>query len=177
MLEAADYRALMLEAKVVHLKFRKRLHRQDKPIDAVYFPISCMVSLLVTNADQPKMEMATVGREGVVGASEVIQTQGAMGMNLIQIPGKAVKIGAEAFRKIMTSRPLVLAIIRKRSFLNGSRIGLIQNASKLETQVSKITVGDRIRLKFLYDRLEVGQGPHPRQGRHIGGTAVPAKRR
>lgn len=116
MLEAADYRALMLEAKVVHLKFRRRLHRQDKPIDAVYFPLSCMVSLLVTNADQPRMEMATVGREGVVGASEVIQMQGAMGMNLIQIPGKAVQIGAEAFRKMITRRPLVMKVVHQHLY-------------------------------------------------------------
>jgi len=30
------------------------------------------------------VEVATVGREGVVGASELIQGQGAMGLNLVQ---------------------------------------------------------------------------------------------
>ena len=48
-LEQADYDALMLEAEVVPLKFRKRLHLQDERVDAVYFPLTCMVSLLVTN--------------------------------------------------------------------------------------------------------------------------------
>jgi len=88
-LEPEDYDALMREAKIVPLKFRKRLLRQDERVDAVYFPITAMISLLVTTDGQPQMEMASIGKEGVVGASELIQTQGAMGLNLIQIPGAA----------------------------------------------------------------------------------------
>ena len=43
-LDPADYEILMREAKVVALKFRKRLYRQDDGVDFVYFPIICMVS-------------------------------------------------------------------------------------------------------------------------------------
>ena len=60
---------------------------QDERVDAVYFPLTSMISLLVSSNGKPQMEMATVGREGVVGASELIQKQGAMGLNLVQIPG------------------------------------------------------------------------------------------
>ena len=75
-LEPEDYDALMREAKIVPLKFRKRLLLQDEPVDAVYFPITAMISLLVTTDGQPQMEMATIGKEGVVGASELLQTRG-----------------------------------------------------------------------------------------------------
>jgi CRP-like cAMP-binding protein len=115
-LAPADYDAMMLGAKLVSLKLRKRLHRQDERIDAVYFPLTCMVSLLVSTNDRPQMEMATVGREGVVGASELIQNQGAMGLNLIQIPGVAVRIDADAFRKLMSSRPLAQKVIHKHLY-------------------------------------------------------------
>src|SRR5260370_31669544 len=111
-----DYDALMLVAMVVVLKFRKRLHRQDERIDAVYFPINCMISLLVSAKDKPQMEMATVGREGVVGASELLQTQGAMGLNLVQIPGASVRIDADAFQKLIDGRPLVQQVIHRHLF-------------------------------------------------------------
>ena len=62
-LESEDYAALMKEAKIVPLKFRKRMVAQDERIAAVYFPITCMFSLLVTNDGQPQMEMATIGRK------------------------------------------------------------------------------------------------------------------
>jgi CRP-like cAMP-binding protein len=106
-LDPEDYDALMREAKVVSLKFRKRLLRQDERVDAVYFPMTAMISMLVTTDGQPHMELATIGREGVVGASELLQTRGAMGLNLIQIPGTSVRIDADAFRKVISTRPLI----------------------------------------------------------------------
>lgn len=115
-LEPDDYNALMLEAKVVPLKFRKRLARQDERIDAVYFPLTAMISLLVTTDGQPQMEMATIGREGVVGASELLQGQGAMGLNLIQIPGAAVRIDADIFRKVVSRRPPVERLIHQHLY-------------------------------------------------------------
>ena len=110
-LEQEDYDALMLDAKVVSLKFRKRIARQDDRVDAVHFPLTAMVSLLVTTDGRLQMEMATIGREGVVGASELIQNQGSMGVNLIQIPGVAVRIEAAAFRRVISTRPLVERLI------------------------------------------------------------------
>jgi CRP-like cAMP-binding protein len=114
-MEPSDYDALMQQGKVVPLKFRQRLHAQDKPIEAVYFPLTCMVSLLVSSDGKPKMEMATVGREGVVGASELIQVQGGMGLNLVQIPGEALQIKAVVFRDIMR-RPTVLQVVHQHLY-------------------------------------------------------------
>jgi CRP-like cAMP-binding protein len=115
-LEQEDYDAVMLEAKVVYLKFRTRLVRQDGNIDAVYFPLSSMVSLLVTTDGRPQVEMATVGNEGVVGASELIQGQGAIGLNLVQLPGAAVRIEASAFRRLLDGRPPVQKLIHQHFY-------------------------------------------------------------
>ena len=116
MLQREDYDALMLDARVVPLKFRKRLVRQDERVNAVYFPLNAMISLLVTTDGQPQMEMATIGNEGVVGASELIQTQGAMGLSLIQIPGAAVRIDADAFLRVITQRPLIERLIHQHLY-------------------------------------------------------------
>jgi CRP-like cAMP-binding protein len=117
MLLPADYDALLQQSKIVALKFRSRLSRQDQPIDAVYFPITCMVSLLVTANDKPQMEMATVGREGVVGASELIlYPQGAMGLNLVQIPGAVLRIESNAFRKLIDGRPMIRQVIERHLY-------------------------------------------------------------
>jgi CRP-like cAMP-binding protein len=117
-LEDDDYDALMKGSKVVSLKFRRRLLRQDAAVDAVYFPITSMISLLVTTDGQPQMEMATIGKEGVVGASELFQKQGtgSMGLSLVQIGGTAVRIEADALRKVTTSRPAVKEVIDQHLF-------------------------------------------------------------
>jgi len=111
-----DYDALMQDAKVVFLKFRMRLVRQDEIIDAVYFPLSCMLSLLVTTDGSPQVEMATVGKEGVVGASELIQSRGALGLNLVQLPGAAVRVEASAFLSLIERRPMLLKVIDQHMY-------------------------------------------------------------
>jgi CRP-like cAMP-binding protein len=116
LLEPADYEALMLHAKIVPLKFRKRLIRQDERIEAVYFPLTAMVSLLVTSDGQPQMEMAMVGKEGVIGASELILNQGSICLNLIQIPGAAVRIEAEDFRETIRQHPAIERLIHQHFY-------------------------------------------------------------
>jgi len=115
-LEREDYDLLMRGAKVVSLKFRARLVRQDGNIDAVYFPLSCMVSLLVTTDGRPQVEMATIGKEGVVGASELIQSQGAIGLSSFNCLAAAVRVDAGDFRNLLDSRPAVKKLIHQHFY-------------------------------------------------------------
>jgi CRP-like cAMP-binding protein len=115
-LDKEDYDELMREAKIVTLKFGKRMLSQDARIEYVYFPITCMFSLLVTNDGEPQMEMAMIGKEGMVGASEALQMQGAIGLNLIQLPGAAVRIDANAFRKVAANRMAIQRLIHQHLY-------------------------------------------------------------
>ena len=104
-LDLEDYQAIIGKSKIVSLKLGKRLYHQDETITAVYFPITCMVSLLVsTSGKQPRLELSTVGKEGVVGAIEVLHSQGALGVCLIQISGTALRISASDFLEQMNNR-------------------------------------------------------------------------
>jgi len=106
-LNSEDYQSLMAKGKVVTLKLGKRLYNQDDPINAIYFPLTCMVCLLVSaNGKEPRLEMAIVGKEGVVGAAEVFHSQGALGIHVIQLPGTAFRVPAESFQEETRSRPL-----------------------------------------------------------------------
>jgi CRP-like cAMP-binding protein len=115
-LEMDDYQALMADAKVVSLKLKKRLYRQDDPIDAVFFPIDCMVSVLAGATEKELVETATIGREGAAGASELIQNQAAMGLHIIQLPGAAVRMEAAAFRKHLTNLPRFKSIVERHLY-------------------------------------------------------------
>jgi CRP-like cAMP-binding protein len=111
-----DYDALIPESTIVTMKFRRGVTRQDEPVDAVYFPLTCIFSLLVTANGEPQMEMATIGKEGVVGAAEVLQSKGAIGLSLIQIPGTALRIEAEAFRKLAVNHPRVQQFVHEHMY-------------------------------------------------------------
>jgi CRP-like cAMP-binding protein len=111
-----DYDALISHATAVTLKLKKRLLRQDEHNDAVYFPLTCMISLLVTARDKPQMEMATIGKEGVIGAAEALQKQGSIGMKLIQIPGVALRVDTAKLLALAASRPHLQWLIHQHTY-------------------------------------------------------------
>ena len=64
-----DYRRIAPSLKTVPMKLKNTFHRQDAPIDDVYFPGGGTLSLVKTLNDGQVAEVATVGSEGAVGAS------------------------------------------------------------------------------------------------------------
>jgi hypothetical protein len=82
-----DYKALTQHAAVIPLEYSKQLYLQDAPIDYVYFPLNCVVSMLVGVNDGAKVEMATVGNEGMVGFSTILDERRSIGDNVVQVPG------------------------------------------------------------------------------------------
>ena len=135
-LEPGDYEALMAEANIVSLKLKRRLYRQDERIDAVFFPLNCMVSLLTGPVDKDLVETATIGREGIVGASELIQNQVSMGLQLIQLPGFAVRIETAVFRNHLSARPLMKNLVERhlyalmRQILHGAACNRLHNTEE-----------------------------------------------
>jgi CRP-like cAMP-binding protein len=111
-LDSRDYDALMEHGKVFALKLNRTLFQQDQLIDAIYFPLTGMGSLIVQTDDRPQMEMATVGREGAIGA-EVCQSQRALGILLIQLDGIAVRIPTKIFLQELAERPGLQRIMNR----------------------------------------------------------------
>jgi CRP-like cAMP-binding protein len=67
--------------EVVTLDLRAHLHRENEPIEQVYFPISGVLSLVSQMEDGRAVEVATVGNEGMIGLPKVarqLQDAGAI---------------------------------------------------------------------------------------------------
>lgn len=67
--------------------------------DHVYFPHSGMLSLLIVLEDGKAIEVATVGREGVVGAMAGLGLYRSLVRVVVQLPMAVTKIPASRFRK------------------------------------------------------------------------------
>lgn len=64
-----EYQRLERLLEPVNLPARKVLYKQDEPIERVYFPSGGACSLVKVMDDGAAAEVATVGAEGVIGAS------------------------------------------------------------------------------------------------------------
>ena len=68
-LPAADYTRILPSLTVVPLKLKTVLHKPGDSIEDVYFPGGGFCSMLTVLEDGKMVEIATVGREGMVGVS------------------------------------------------------------------------------------------------------------
>lgn len=70
-----------------------------EPIRRVYFPITCLGSLVTVLEDGATVEAGTVGREGMVGVPVILGTSTTPMQTLAQIAGDAWAMPVDAFRQ------------------------------------------------------------------------------
>jgi len=82
--------------KIVELPIKTVLFEPGGPIDAVYFPMSGVISLVTALEDGSIVEVATVGNEGIVGVPHV--AQGSLAVRAIsQVAGTSLCMDAASF--------------------------------------------------------------------------------
>jgi CRP-like cAMP-binding protein len=104
-LPAADYRRILPSLTVVPLKIKEIIHKPGEPIRDVYFPGGGFCSMLSVLEDGNMVEIATVGREGMVGVSAVLD--GAPVTSAAMVQGAAeicYRMNVEAFRREIDRR-------------------------------------------------------------------------
>ena len=73
------------------------LYAPGVPVDRVHFPLTGVVSLLADLDDAEVVEVATVGREGVVGLPLFLGASAPTERALVQVKGVALSMTADAF--------------------------------------------------------------------------------
>ena len=99
-LPAADYARIIPSLVVVPLKLKAILHKPGEPIRDVYFPGGGFCSMLTVLEDGAMVEIATVGREGMVGVSAVLD--GAPVTSAAMVQGETdtcYRMAVDAFRR------------------------------------------------------------------------------
>jgi CRP-like cAMP-binding protein len=81
------------------------LYRPEDRIEWVYFPESCLLSLLSTTRDGESVETAMVGTEGATGLIEACGSGRSSLVSLVQIDGEAIRAPAGACRDLVASDP------------------------------------------------------------------------
>src|SRR5919109_1028694 len=83
------------------LDMREILAAPNVPIRFVYFPLTGLVSLINTLADGMIVEVITIGREGMVGLPLFLRAASMPLTALVQVPGEALRMDAEAFDRLL----------------------------------------------------------------------------
>ncbi len=100
-----DYQRVSSELTWRPLKVRQVLHKHGEPVAEVYFPGRSVCSITNVMEDGSVVEVATVGREGLVGIAAVFGALVASGEAFVQIAVEpAAVMSIDAFRREMDRR-------------------------------------------------------------------------
>jgi CRP-like cAMP-binding protein len=95
LLPAAELDTLRRHAEVVSLRHSDCAIVPDEPISQVYFPVSCLLSMVTTMADGASVESGTIGREGMSGIPVVLNAGQTTMPTFCQIPGDSIRVRTE----------------------------------------------------------------------------------
>lgn len=94
----------LLSSHLTPLELERGRHLCDPgdPIEAVYFPHDCVISLMTLMENGAAIESAPVGREGALGLMAAVGPRQSLVRALVQTPGVASRVSATALHEAWT---------------------------------------------------------------------------
>jgi CRP-like cAMP-binding protein len=111
-----EFDGFFASLRPVSLTLKQVLHEVGSPLDCVYFVEQGVASVLTSMANGSTIEVAMIGREGVVGVAALLGGEASTQHVVVQVPGTALQMNAgkckEAFEGSAAFRAAVLRFIR-----------------------------------------------------------------
>ena len=112
-LPEASRERLFAKTQLVSLSVGEILYHPGSPITSVYFPLTCVISMMTEMKNGVTIEIATVGNEGVLGIPAFLGIDVAIARGITQISGKALRMSAKDFKEAAKNDEFFDAILRR----------------------------------------------------------------
>ena len=155
-LPADDYERILPALEVVPLKLKHIIHKAGESIQHVYFPAGGFCSVLAGLEDGRMVEVATIGREGMVGVSALLDATPPSFISMVQGESRiCFRMKADACRREMDRRGAFHTILTRYA---QALIGFIMQSTACNAVHS---IEQRLArwLLMAQDRMETDQFP------------------
>lgn len=106
--------------EVLKLPSGRALHEDGDSLPHVYFPVDCVIAVLVTSRAGATTGTALIGREGLMGVGAALGDRRASGTALVQVGGLAYRLPVGVFGdSFMQSQSLRGSVLRYVSAMVG----------------------------------------------------------
>lgn len=145
-----ELQALNERAEVVELRIRDMAYEAGKPIEFIYFPLDAVFSVVGVTEDRIVVEVATIGREGMVGLPLFLGTPTSPQTSFCQIPGPSVRLPAGELGRVLRLDGILHRLLNR--FAQATMVQIAQNvvcnsAHSTEQRAARwlLTTQDRVR--------------------------------
>jgi CRP-like cAMP-binding protein len=81
----------------------EQVHHPGQPMTEVYFPVTCVFSIIGLADGRPRVEVGTIGREGMHGIPVFLGRATSPHASFCQIPGYAARLAAAELRDFLAA--------------------------------------------------------------------------
>ena len=113
-LSQSDLERLEPHLKLFDLKTGATLYEMEDSVEWVYLPEVGLLSLIIVMASGAAIETSIVGREGGVGFIEALGSGKIFSRVIVQVPGKAYRVHAKAYRDAFNSSPMMRRAVHQQ---------------------------------------------------------------
>lgn len=96
-----DFALLSRSLELRELRDKEILVRPYKPIDFVYFPESSLLSEIAVSRNDHRIEVGSIGREGMSAYPLIAGVERTPSMSIVQIPGMAQRVPTDSLRSAL----------------------------------------------------------------------------
>jgi len=150
-----DWALVAPHLESIILKERQVLEVPNKPITHVYFVETGVVSVVAVNAEDHRIEVGVIGKEGMTGYPLVFGDDRAQHSAYMQIGGGGRRMSASAFVDAMTQSASLRALMLKSAqafMIQTAHTALANGRAKLEERLARW-------LLMAHDRLDSDSVP------------------
>lgn len=149
-LPADELAALSDRADVVELETRQTAYEAGKPIEFLYFPLDAVFSVVSVTEERIRIEVATIGREGMVGLPVFLGTSTSPQTCFCQVSGPSVRLPAGELGDLLRVDGMLHRLLNR--FAQATMVQIAQNvvcnnAHSTEQRAARwlLTTHDRVR--------------------------------
>jgi CRP-like cAMP-binding protein len=97
-----------------HMQMKQLLYEPGGRIEAMYFPVDSVASILTTLSDGAGVEIATVGNEGMLGSPVVLGSDAMPTREFcqIQVPGAVLRMDKQSFAEVLSQNDPFTEVIQ-----------------------------------------------------------------
>jgi CRP-like cAMP-binding protein len=132
-LPGASRERLFAKTQLVSFSVKDILYHTGGPITSVYFPLTCVISMMMETKNGATIEIATVGNEGVLGIPVFLGIDVAVSLGITQVSGEARRMSAEDFKQAGKSDEHFDTILRRYTHALLMQIGLSGGCNSLHS--------------------------------------------
>jgi CRP-like cAMP-binding protein len=121
-LPGKDREQMLAQCETIELDIAELLFHAGEIIPHAYFPTGSFISLVMPIDGHDNLEVGLVGNEGMLGVSLILGVNVAPFNALVQGPGPALRVPAEAFLREVERSPALKVELKRYLYVSMSQI-------------------------------------------------------